>query len=198
MYKTIDAAIMAGGRSSRMGKDKALLPFGGFGSLAEYQYRRLKRIFENVYMCSKTHKFDFDAETILDDDSTSSPLAGIVSALKRSGKDLFVLGVDMPFVDRQVIKILTERYLRTREAEDPPHIVMAESSGGKEPLCAIYSYSVMDELLERLGRGEHRLRSLDEDCRIESVLFGDAEKFANMNHPSEYEKCLEKFKKESI
>jgi len=37
------AIIFAGGKSSRMGRDKALLPFGGYDTLTEYQYRRLSQ-----------------------------------------------------------------------------------------------------------------------------------------------------------
>jgi molybdopterin-guanine dinucleotide biosynthesis protein A len=42
--------IFAGGKSSRMGEDKSLLPFGTFSSLAEYQYNRLSNIFDIVYI----------------------------------------------------------------------------------------------------------------------------------------------------
>ena len=55
------AVILAGGKSSRMQQDKALLPFGEVNSLAEFQYRRLSKIFSKVYISSKYNKFDFNA-----------------------------------------------------------------------------------------------------------------------------------------
>jgi len=76
MKYTIPAVIFAGGKSSRMGKDKASLPFGSYDTLAEYQYQRLKKIFSDIYIGSKTDKFDFNAPLILDRYSVSSPMAG--------------------------------------------------------------------------------------------------------------------------
>ena len=64
-YK-MPAVLFAGGRSSRMGQDKALLPFAGFKTLSEYQYRRLSEIFEKVYISSKEDKFDFQADILFD------------------------------------------------------------------------------------------------------------------------------------
>ena len=62
LYST--AVILAGGKSSRMKQDKALLPFGDTNSLAEFQYRRLSKIFSKVYISSKNNKFDFDVNII--------------------------------------------------------------------------------------------------------------------------------------
>ncbi|HGZ69822.1 MAG TPA: molybdenum cofactor guanylyltransferase, partial [Nitratifractor sp.] len=74
-----NAVILAGGKSSRMGSDKALLPFGGYPTLAEYQYRRLSILFENVYISTKEDKFDFEAPLILDKEKSSSPLLAAAS-----------------------------------------------------------------------------------------------------------------------
>jgi len=61
-----NAIIFAGGKSSRMGRDKALLPFGEYSTLCEYQYQRLAKIFETVHISTKEAKFDFDAPLIYD------------------------------------------------------------------------------------------------------------------------------------
>ena len=47
--------IVAGGKSSRMGRDKALLPFGGYSSLAQFQYQKFLPIFEKVYISCKNN-----------------------------------------------------------------------------------------------------------------------------------------------
>ena len=54
----IPCVILSGGKSSRMGEDKSLLPFGSSNSLIEYQYKRLKPYFKNLYISSKIDKFD--------------------------------------------------------------------------------------------------------------------------------------------
>jgi len=59
------AIIFAGGKSSRMGRDKALLPFGGYDTLTEYQYRRLSKIFNRVYISTKNDKFNFNGQFLI-------------------------------------------------------------------------------------------------------------------------------------
>ena len=44
--------ILAGGKSSRMGQDKTLLPFGGFKTLTHYEVAKFSKVFEEVYVSS--------------------------------------------------------------------------------------------------------------------------------------------------
>jgi len=78
MIQHIPAIIFAGGKSSRMGRDKALLPFGGYQSLAQYQYNKLKTIFKDVYISTKKNKFDFEANLIYDTYQINSPLGEFI------------------------------------------------------------------------------------------------------------------------
>jgi len=56
----IPCVIFAGGKSSRMGEDKSLLPFSSFKTLTEFQLSRLSKIFKNVYISTKEkNKFEF-------------------------------------------------------------------------------------------------------------------------------------------
>ena len=51
----IPCVIVAGGKSSRMGRDKALLPFGSFPTLTQYQLARLQNNFSSLHAVSYTH-----------------------------------------------------------------------------------------------------------------------------------------------
>ena len=73
------AVVFAGGKSSRMGHDKALLPFGGYDSLSQYQYEKLQKMFNTVYVSAKDDKFDFSPQLIEDKYEQSSPLVGLIS-----------------------------------------------------------------------------------------------------------------------
>ena len=53
MIKDIPLIIFAGGKSSRMGEDKALLPFGGYPTLTQFQYIKLRKNFQNIYISAK-------------------------------------------------------------------------------------------------------------------------------------------------
>lgn len=97
----IPCIICAGGKSSRFGEDKALL-------FAEYQYRRMQKIFKNVYLSTKENKFNFDAQLLLDEEEIHAPIFALKKALE-SFEEVFILSVDTPLVTAESIKILTEQ-----------------------------------------------------------------------------------------
>jgi len=175
------AVLLAGGKSSRMGRDKALLPFGGFDSLAEYQYRRLLAWFEQVYLASKSDKFDFSAQVIEDRYPTASPLVALVSIFETLPiEELFVLSVDAPFVDEAVIARLYA------EADTHADVVVATSPLGIEPLCGIYRRTILPQAKQLLAEDNHRLRPLLNQLQTQRVYFEEGDAFVNLNHPHEY------------
>ena len=184
MMKTSIAVIMAGGKSSRMQQDKALLPFGEASSLAEFQYKRLNKLFSEVYISAKSNKFDFSVKIIEDRYMTSSPLVALVSIFETLElNEVFVLSVDSPFVTEKVIQ---ELYAQGREEAD---VVIAESNQGFEPLCAIYRRSFLKSAYEALNLNNHRLQALFDSLNIISVKIENKDVFLNLNYPSEYEEA---------
>lgn len=185
MKKFKTAVILSGGRSSRMGRDKALLDFGGYSSLAEYQYRRLSKLFEKVYISAKEDKFEFDVPLVLDAYPTSSPLVALVSIFEMlNSEEIFVLSVDAPFVTEEIIGRLYEVGDVTKSA------TVAKGRGGLEPLCSIYRASILPRAKEALEQGNHRLSDLLSHESIESVTIESSNSFMNLNRPSEYEEAL--------
>ena len=175
------AIVIAGGKSSRMQRDKALLPFGKFNSLAEFQCVRLEAMFEQVYLSAKGNKFDFDVRLIVDKYEDASPLVALVSVFKILTLDeVFVLSVDAPFVGRDVIEKLYEA--STAHAD----IVVAKSSRGLEPLCAIYRRSFLEKAEEALFQNQHRLQTLFSELNVIEVFIEEDESFLNLNYPEEY------------
>jgi len=182
----IPAVLFAGGQSSRMGKDKTLLPFAGYKSLSEFQYTRLEKLFDRVYISAKNNKFDFQANIIEDNYEVSSPLAGIISVFETLDADeVFILSVDAPFIDEKVIDAL----IQNREAQDA---VIARTEHGKQPLCGIYRRSVLTLAQENLKAGDHRIGNLLKKIDTQFVFFEDEKAFSNLNHPHEYEEALQR------
>lgn len=179
-----EAVIFAGGKSSRMGEDKALLPFGGYATLAEYQYRRLLPLFDRVSLSTKGDKFAFDAPQIYDQETqTSSPMVALASVLKQiSGEWVFVLSVDMPCVDGALI----ERLYRARSSHPDARIILASSSQGWEPLCGLYHREVLHSITAMLSRDHHRMQTLLEGEHVAEVACPRSEVFANLNTPDAY------------
>jgi molybdopterin-guanine dinucleotide biosynthesis protein A len=127
MKYNIPLVIFAGGKSSRMGQDKALLPFGGYNTLSEFQQVRLSKLFKKVYISAKENKFDFD----------NSPLVGIISIFETLKVDkVFILSVDAPFVNKEVI----DKLINSNNRFDA---VVAKSKSGVQPLCGVYKRSVL-------------------------------------------------------
>ena len=178
------AVILAGGKSSRMQRDKALLPFWGYSSLAEFQYIRLSKLFSKVYISSKNNKFDFDVDIIEDRYEESSPLVALVSIFETLSniEEVFLLSVDAPFVNKGIIDTL---YKNNNVIKD---IVVAKSNNGLEPLCAIYNRSCLIEAKKALKANQHKLRSLFKNLNIKIVKIENESAFINLNYPSEYEK----------
>jgi len=192
MFANAIAVIIAGGKSSRMQEDKALLPFGDFPSLAEYQYGRLSKLFSKVYISAKEDKFDFEVDIIKDVNKVSSPLVALVSIFETLDVDeIFVLSVDAPFVEKVVIEKLYEI------EKSKFDIIVAESKHGVEPLCAIYNRSFLAKAKIALKNNQHSLQSLINDLEVKKVLIEEERYFMNLNYPKEYEEAKKLLEREN-
>ncbi len=184
MKHTIPAVIFAGGKSSRMGKDKSLLPFAGHNTLSEFQYNKLSLLFDKVYISSKKNKFNFEVAVITDLYEESSPLVGIISIFETVKEDeVFILSVDAPFVNKEVI----EKLLSHEENFDA---IIAKSTSGTQPLCGVYKRSILPLAQKHLKEGDHKLNNLLKNANTKFVSFKDDSSFVNLNHPHEYENAV--------
>jgi len=182
----LPSVIFAGGKSSRMGVDKSLLPFGGYPTLTQYQYHRLTPHFTRVLISTKEDKFNFPAPLILDRYPQSSPLVGLISILESIDEEgCFILSVDAPFVDISIMRSLYEASLTA-----PYDAIIAQSLEGSEPLCGIYNRTILGKAKEFLEGENHRLGALLGAVNTLFVPFNSSEPFENLNHPHEYERAL--------
>lgn len=174
--------IMAGGKSSRMKRDKALLPFRGYNSLAEYQYRRFKSLFHRVYISAKSDKFDFPVDIIEDSYEESSPLIAIISIFERLKdiNEVAILSVDSPYIQKEQFQTL----LKNRKKEID--IIVANSKNGIEPLCGIYRRTIIPIAKEMLSNNRHSLKTLLERCNSKNIYFENSNLFTNLNYPEDY------------
>jgi len=187
--------IFAGGKSSRMGEDKSLLPFGNFNTLTQFQYSRLSQIFKTVYIsCKDSNKFDFDANFIEDVKTDSlnqgekaiyAPTAGFVAIFKELKEErFFALSVDSPFVSEEEIEQLFENDIQNSDA------TIAKTEFGIQPMCGIYHRSLEVKFSEMLESNNHKLGFLLKSSNTTFINFENEKPFLNLNHPYEYEKAL--------
>jgi len=187
---TIPCIIFAGGKSSRMGEDKALLPFGDAKTLTEFQLQKFQAHFDNIYIsCKNKEKFHFDANFIEDNPlyHDSAPLIGLISVFETLDCDeIFVLSVDAPFFEKEHFeKLLAEN-------ADDTSIIVAKSSNGPEPLCAIYKKEILPIMIELAEEKRYKLSGLFEKTETKYVTFAHEDIFANLNFPQDYQKALQR------
>jgi molybdopterin-guanine dinucleotide biosynthesis protein A len=182
------AAVLAAGRSTRMGTDKAFLRFGN-DLLLERQLRCLRESGATELLISGRAEVDysrFAAKVVRDEFPLAGPLAGVAAALKASSSHLvFMLAVDMPrMVPAMICKILS----RCNNAVG----CVPFNDHGFEPLGAAYPTSLLPVAEHLLSIGRYSMQEFV--CQavsqgfIQTMQLKLAEHiyFANMNLPHEW------------
>ena len=185
----VTGVILAGGASSRMGSNKALLEVEGLPMVTR-AYRTLASLFHEVIIVTNS-PLDYDflpCRTVSDIYPGYGSIAGLHSALSNSNSaHSFVTACDLPFLDPAIIRLLCE--LRT-EGYDA---VVPVSEGGLEPLHAVYSSACKDVFDTAIQKGERKILDILSRMNIRQVTIGEvqdvggkAASFVNINTPEEY------------
>jgi molybdopterin-guanine dinucleotide biosynthesis protein A len=188
----IPCVIFAGGKSSRMGEDKSLLPFGSSSTLTEFQIQKFQNNFKNIYIsCKNRDKFSFNASFIEDlkEYEDSAPHIGLISVFEHlSDKYIFALSVDAPFFKYSHFQTLYKNLNNKTQA------VIAKSPNGNQPLCAIYKKDILPTLKSLVAKKKYRFSHLFENIVVKFVEFENEEIFTNLNFQEDYRKAKEKEK----
>lgn len=189
------AIVLAGGRSSRMGRPKALLPFGG-RPLITHIIAALRQRFAGVLIVAAPDQ-DLPllgADVVRDEVPGQGPVAGILYGLQAARHDVcFVTSCDSACVDLQFVSHL----LSLSEGYD---VVVPRWDGRLQPLHAVYRRSVVPLLRAQLANGELRPVFLFDRVRTryvpeEEVRRFDPEgtMFFNVNTPADYAEALRRW-----
>ncbi|EKN68356.1 molybdenum cofactor guanylyltransferase [Schinkia azotoformans] len=187
------AIILAGGKSSRMGTNKALLPMDGKPNI-ELIKDQLTPFFSDIIVVTN----DFEAYEFLkvpmvkDEYVGKGPLAGIHTGLKNSNTETnFFVACDMPFVSGELAQYLVslcENY----------DAVVPNINGTLHPLFSVFKKETLPKIEQCLQAERLRIRDFLNEVAvlfvhendIDPVLVGNIEKvFYNMNYPVDYEKA---------
>lgn len=137
MKRTATALLLTGGQSTRMGRDKALLPWQG-KTLIEHVHAQLLEHFVEVLVASGTPEryAALGIEGIADAPGVEGPMAGLLAGLEHAScADVYIHPVDNPDVDEELLRSLF------CALEVGVHATVLESPSGLEPLIAIYHRS---------------------------------------------------------
>lgn len=182
--------VLAGGKSTRMRRDKALLEYRGRKQL-EVAYRLLEEQCSGVYVSCRADQAGEPARQawpqLIDAFGGLGPMGGILTALTtHPGTAWLVLACDLPFVSEQVLDALVA-------ARNPYKIATAFRSaydGLPEPLCAVYEPKSVFRLFEFLAAGYQCPRKVL--LHSEAALLESPEPRAldNVNDPGQYAEAL--------
>ena len=176
--------ILCGGKSSRMGEDKALLPFDTSKTLTQFQYNRLKPFFKEIYVSSKTDKFEFEPNLILDKDEVFSPIAGlktIFNFLKKESK-IFIITVDTPLVKIETIEELINNSINY-------DITLAKTKQREHNLCGVFSTKLINIVESMIEKDIHKVGFLLKNANTTFIEFDDEDEFINLNDKDEYNRA---------
>ena len=189
------AVVLAGGKSSRMGRPKSLLLFDG-EPLIVHIVRALKQMFaETVVVAAPDQELpDLPVTLVRDEVAYQGPVGGIYYGLKAAGgKFCFVTSCDVAFLNPALISHFTSQI-------SSYDVVVPFWEDRFQPLHAVYRTSVLPLLREQLDRGELRpvyLFDKVKTCKIEEAVIRrfDPEglSFLNMNTPDDYERALQRW-----
>ena len=183
MINQVAGVILAGGKSSRFGSNKALALHQGV-PLIQAIARKLSGLFPETLLITNTPEdYTFLGWPMAQDQHREcGPLAGIHAALRGvSQPRIFVCGCDMPLVDPALVRFLCE-------LPGNHEVALPWLPEGPEPLYAVYSKTALPFIEENLAKNQCRIGTLYEKLRIRKVtaeeilqVLPDLTTFQNIN-----------------
>lgn len=188
------AIVLAGGKSSRMKTNKALLSLGE-KTMIEGIIDKLRDLFPEIILVTNTpEEYRFLGLPMVGDVFQQvGPLAGLhAGLLAASSPHVFAVACDMPFLNLELIRYMQEQM-------DGYAVVVPRLGELIEPMYAIYSKECLAPIERKLQAGEHKIISFYDSVPVRYIdqeeieQFGSAsEIFFNVNTPEEYREAQRK------
>jgi molybdenum cofactor guanylyltransferase len=177
--------LLAGGRSSRMGADKAALLWHGVPAW-KHQLRLATEIGAKEILVSGKADGPYrdSAKVVVDEFSERGPIGGLAALLGAMKSDwLVVTAVDMPLLDAETLR----RVLALRENERG---VVLEVNGRTQPFAAVFPRTVVTLARQHLSAADRSLRAFvagaNQAGLVRVVTWNDSEVFRSLNTPNEW------------
>ena len=188
----VTAFVLAGGKSLRMGEDKAFLRLGA-GTLLAHALELARGAARKVFIVGSARKFAAFAPVVEDVYAERGPLAGIHAALTRTATDLnLMIAVDLPFLQPTFLQYLVAQARQTEAV-----VVAPRAGGGLQPLCAVYRRSFAEVAERSLRAGKNRIDSLFSEVQARTIDPEELKQggfsedmFRNLNTKEDWEEAM--------
>jgi len=180
---SIAGFVLTGGRSSRMGRDKALMAYGDH-TLAEHVARVVERACGSVVLVGCPERYRALSYPAIEDVlPEQGPLGGIQTALSASSAEWnLVVACDMPLIT----EVLLESLLEAAGQCAGDCIVPVSPDGRLQPLCALYRRRCLGTVSSLLGRGVRKMREAIPQLSPILLPIRSEAPFRNLNTPQEW------------
>jgi molybdenum cofactor guanylyltransferase len=192
---SLTAFILAGGKSARMGSDKAFLEFDG-ETLLSRALKTARAVAQEARIVGDLKRFAAISPVVEDLYPNHGPLAGIHAALSASQTEWnLILAVDLPLIPAGFLQYLV-RQATTTDAV----VTVPRTSEGWQPLCGVYRRDFMAIAERQLRAGRNKIDPLFDEVKTriidqeELARTGFSEEiFWNLNTPQDLETAREHF-----
>jgi len=174
--------VLVGGASSRMGRDKALLPYRG-RTLAEHVASTVREAAGSVTLIGPTERYNaLGFPVVADLVAGHGPLGGILTALAVSAADWnLIVACDMPLLSAAFLESLLI------EATEAGGDCLVPTSGGRlEPLCAVYHRAALPLIREAIEDNRRKVTDALAGLHIVRRAVSQAVWFENLNTPEDW------------
>jgi molybdopterin-guanine dinucleotide biosynthesis protein A len=163
----ITGIILAGGKSSRMGKEKGLVSFQG-DFMISHVIRNIRPICNEIIICANDTGYNFLGYPVIPDEIRGSgPAGGILSGLKKSKNNKsLIISCDLPHASTSFLR---EIYSRAEEYD----IILCNQSDRLQPLCGIYDHIIAQKLEEMIRSGKRKMQDLVKSFNTRVLRQGD-------------------------
>jgi molybdopterin-guanine dinucleotide biosynthesis protein A len=176
----ITGIILAGGKSSRMGTDKALIDVKG-KKLIEYSIAVMKTICHHILISANDPVYEeFGFPVIADNFKEIGPIAGLEACLRYSKTKInLVAPCDSPFLKSN----LFSEILKNVEGYEATVPILKD--GKVEPLAGYYSKEALPTIIQQIEKGDYKLQNLLKAINTKYIAITDANCLANINTPQD-------------
>ena len=192
-----DGYILTGGRSSRMGQDKALLEVNG-KPLVKTVAGHVRRVLDEVTLVGSKERYQSLGFPVIEDIHPGlGPIAGIHAALRHSHKPLvLVVGCDMPFLNAEFL----EKLVQVAAVADAEVTVAESVEYGVESLCAVYNQTTLPLIEDAIHNRELKVALLFDKVHVRKLSADEYRPFnpqgvlfSNINTPQDFDMARRRF-----